>query len=383
MSLTPIISTELIPAAPSDQVIDRLIDLVNRAERMRGLLAFWTLAAEELGPNLPHVLANGGFLCLDIHRPTDIDRLDDLNKAGAPIYLYLYDLSGQTEQPGTIGLPPHLMHAKTLLFDMPDGTSVLWTGSHNGTRRALHGLNIEMSVLLTLDRSSTVYRDAERFVEEVRARCDRFQSSLCSYYRWLQGDDASTPIIELEDGLDAPITQTTITVFGIKASELSEIKTVDKEILVSLTSNRSGATRIYNATVANTGHMGGIQFDPCRYAYRDGKALPVLQPHGPVPAVILKKSSYFASLTLNRLLPPNTVVLTPNETRWNEVTDGDVTAALPARERSTLRRDRDKPPKYRRAVPPEDFRASQRTLAIRRQRADRLIVRGILSEEND
>ena len=78
MSKTPIISIELIPAAPSDQVIDRLIDLVNRAERMRGLLAFWTLAAEELGPNLPHVLANGGFLCLDIHRPTDIDRLDDV-----------------------------------------------------------------------------------------------------------------------------------------------------------------------------------------------------------------------------------------------------------------------------------------------------------------
>jgi hypothetical protein len=377
------VSTELLPTTPGSQVIDRLTDLVSRAQRMRGLLAFWTLPADELGPNLPRVLANDGFLCLDIHRPTDIDRLDDLNRSGAPIYLYLYDLSGQTEQPGTIGLPPHLMHAKTLLFDMPDGTSMLWTGSHNGTLRALHGLNVEMSVLLTLDRSSTVYREAERFVEEVRARCDRFQSSLCGYYKWLQGDDSSTSIIEMEDSLDAPITQTTITLFGVKVSELSEMKTVDKDILVSLTSSRTGATRIYNATVAKTGHLGGVQFDPCRHAYRDGNALPVLQPHGPVPALLLKKSKYFVSLSLNALLPPNTVVLTPSQTRWNEVKDDDQIDALPARQRSMRRRDRDKPPKLRRAAPPEEYRASRRTLDIRRQRADRLIVKAVLSEEND
>ena len=57
---------------------------------------------------------------------------------------------------------------------MPDRTAELWVGSHNWTRRALIGLNIESSLLVRLTDTSSLLRDSLDYLEEVKSICKVF-----------------------------------------------------------------------------------------------------------------------------------------------------------------------------------------------------------------
>ncbi len=377
------LAVEFLPPLPEQQISARLLDLLGQAACARGLFAYWTLPSDWVPDTHLPALQAPGFLCLDIHAPTSIDDLADLKSRGVNVFLHLFDIAGQTEQAGMPALPPHLMHAKMLLLDMPDGTAVLWTGSHNATNRAMYGINVEASVLLTLDRSSQVYLDAEAFVEAVRGKCQAFDGTLVDYYKWLQGLDHGDFVIEMEDAEDRPITGTTITLFGVDEAELKQLKTVDKGVVVSLISASSRVERYYQARIDKTGRKRGIvDFEPCRYAFRDGTALPLLESHGAVPKRVTNRASYFVSLVLDTLLPETTRSLAlPTVERWAPVPEGRLASRVPERERTGRRRDKDKEPVLRAAAPPAAFRCEEKTLATRRQEAatSKLVMRVVLT----
>jgi hypothetical protein len=46
------------------------------------------------------------------------------------------------------------MHAEVLVFDYGRREIKIWVGSHNGTRRALIGLNFEFATAITCERGS-------------------------------------------------------------------------------------------------------------------------------------------------------------------------------------------------------------------------------------
>ncbi len=62
---------------------------------------------------------------------------------GGRVHVYYEDIPTYTDR--GCKEPPALLHAKMLLFWMPDGTAELWVGSHDWTKRALLGLNVEAS----------------------------------------------------------------------------------------------------------------------------------------------------------------------------------------------------------------------------------------------
>lgn len=63
-------------------------------------------------------ISGDGFLCTDIHFPTDIDRLCEMKSAGANVYFILRNPNPQTCELRS-KVPPHLLHPKMLLFDFP------------------------------------------------------------------------------------------------------------------------------------------------------------------------------------------------------------------------------------------------------------------------
>ena len=77
-SLSGISSVQLVPSFDDREVVSQLKLALQRAERLRAAVAYWLVGREELGPDLVKTLRGNGFLCVDIHLPTDIDRLCEM-----------------------------------------------------------------------------------------------------------------------------------------------------------------------------------------------------------------------------------------------------------------------------------------------------------------
>ncbi len=363
-------------------VIGELAALASSAAVIRGAIAYWTIDATLLGGAFAQGLAHpDGFLCLDIHHPTSIDHLVALRRTGANVFLHLFDLVGHTEDVGVKGVPPHLMHAKMLLFDLDERRAVLWVGSHNATRRALYGVNVEASLVLDLERGSANYVRAVTTLEGIRRRCDLMDPTRADYYKLLQSGAKAENVIELEDATDSPIPRSTISVFGTETTDHRQLDKVGKEVFVSITSSLSGRELFYPARISQTGEMPrasraaqGITFDQRRYAFRRGSRLPLLLPVQPVAPEIYDQARYYVTLQLKDQLPEETVAYEPPERpAWVDVDASEWFAQLPERAFSGKKGDR--APRLRRATPPDQIAFEPMSLAERKQIVDHTLVR--------
>jgi hypothetical protein len=101
---------------------------------MQAGVAYWTVNPSITGQPLAAALRHGdGFLCVDLHPPTDVDALAALVTMSARVFLYYENIptyadDGRPE-------PPCLVNTKMLLFQNKDRTGELWVGSHNWTNR--------------------------------------------------------------------------------------------------------------------------------------------------------------------------------------------------------------------------------------------------------
>jgi hypothetical protein len=385
----------LRPASTHAPVVSELASLASSAVLIRGAIAYWTIDAAILGSGFTKGLAQaGGFLCLDIHLPTNIDHLATLRRAGAQVYLHLFDLVGHTEDVGVKGVPPHLMHAKMLLFDLDQSRATLWVGSHNATRRALYGVNVEASLLIDLDRSSANYSRAVDMLEGIRRRCDLMDPTRAAYYKLLQSGTKTANVIELEDSTNESVPRASITVFGTETADHRQLDKVGKEVFVSITSSLSGRERFYPARISQTGEMGrasraaaGTKFDPRRYAFRRGSRLPLLLPVQAIAPEVYDEARYYVTLQLKDVMPEDTVAYEPPERPpwppipgvgagprpWVDVDPSEWCAHLPTREFSGKRGDR--PPRLRRASAVEDVILRPLSLVERKQIMEHKLVR--------
>ena len=120
------------------------------------------------------------FLCVDIHHPTNLEALARMTSSGANVYLHLEKLVKSKRNPHLFpyGMPPYLLHQKMLLFDYRGADAELWVGSHNWTSRAIHGPNIEASMVVTLKKTSRLYSEANSNLEAVRGFCEPMDPNL-------------------------------------------------------------------------------------------------------------------------------------------------------------------------------------------------------------
>lgn len=297
----------LIPEWDSPSIEEPLQHLLCTSDFLQAAVAYWTVTDRLFGASLPKALGHSnGFLCVDLHLPTDVDALNDLVRKGAHVYLYIEDIPTLTDE----GLrePPCLMHSKMLLFRSLDQDAELWVGSHNWTNRAILGLNVESSLSVKLKMQSPLFSQAEAFLAQIRAISHPFDPEKVPFYKEWQKKQTqrTTPVIRLEAKGAATLGEETIALFGTDSKDLKELGGVPRNAYVMVFDTDTGKDHLYPTRIVHAGLLsasdsaaGGISFTSRRFAFRKGRRFPVLLPDGKIGDEVLEQAEYFLSLALS------------------------------------------------------------------------------------
>jgi hypothetical protein len=343
-----ILSIELVhPLDAPELFFRRLSTSLAEAVVLRGAVAFWTIEPSLLGGELANVLAAPrSFLCIDLHLPTSVDQLAALQVAVAEsnpeqtpaphLYLHLRDLEGGTEiTSANIGMPAHLLHCKSFLMDRNDGTAEIWIGSHNATRRAILGLNIEATLIVRCTPQSRLYQQTAHMLARIRASCEPFDATLLTYYRWLQGLEAAPGFFEIEGEIVDNLVGTEIKLFGNDAQEGNALRTIGRGVYLAVNDSRSGQQHIYQAEIATASVSkpdirrlrDSLPDSGERFVYRRGRQLPLLEralTRGtPNP---VSQPKYCATIAILEHLPTTVRVydMPMIRKRWERVNSDDI-----------------------------------------------------------
>ncbi len=177
-------------------IIPRLNQTIEVAKALYASVAYWTIGTGILHPRLQQLLKHRpSFCCVDLHFPTNIDKILTLYDDGAhELFLYMRKVTNSSET----RLHRHLLHTKLLLFDLSNGQAELWVGSHNFTLQALQGANREASVIIPLPQNSPLYVQAKDYLLAIRNEeyCLKFDPALIDQYKQLQGQDEADAELE-------------------------------------------------------------------------------------------------------------------------------------------------------------------------------------------
>jgi len=305
----------------TDDAFRRLTDLSTGASSIRAVMAYWTIPASDLpAPFVQGLRDAKGFLCVDIHNPTSIDALASLKRSGVDVCLHLVSTTGKSEIEDSTGMPNHLMHSKVVVFDYVGRDSVIWVGSHNGTFRALDGINFECTLAIRTDTKSAVYQEVQAHIDEIYKACQAFRLDLVDRYRYLQGTklENEVNVMEFENGNDEPLkVGDEITIYNMSKDDFRSCKTVDADILVSI---HGSAEILYSARVVQTGETPALKdqtFGTRRYANRYKVDLPVLLGETQVTKDMYRKGTYYAIVKIEQQLDVAFYLLeTPTKSAW-------------------------------------------------------------------
>jgi hypothetical protein len=291
---------------------------IDNSVRLRAAVAFWTLRPGSLSANLADRLGRDGFVCVDFHKPTSLPALRELAALGANVHLHLEHPG--LDLPAPSGMPNHLMHAKTMLFDLPDGLAELWVGSHNATSRALGGVNIELSLVVSLRQNAPLYREAEEFLCGVRGRCTGFDVENLDWYEWLQRDrvDSTKTVLYTAGDATVDLSGSLVTLFGDDASHMDGFPRPNKKFNVAVVQGHPDLQTVYAAKVIDLGLLpgadpvsGGVTFASRRHLFHFAGTIGVLG-HASVPdPVKVARSAFFVTLELKNARQAGTYTVQP------------------------------------------------------------------------
>ena len=217
-----VLDIQLVPGWSPSSVKWDLTAALARAQYLQAGIGYWTISDTLLGSDLARTLRDDdGFVCVDLHLPTDVDQLAALAAQGAQVRVYheeirTYGANGRKE-------PPQLLHSKMLLFWSKDRTAELWVGSHNWTNRALLGLNVEASLVIRLRDTSPLFRSATGYLAQIKKISTPFELAKVDFYREVQRRSAlpAAPVIELEADDAGRFAGVTVAIFGTDTTELA------------------------------------------------------------------------------------------------------------------------------------------------------------------
>ncbi len=326
-----ILDIRLLPAWSPSSVKGELRAALGRAHLLQASIAYWTISDRLFGPLLTKPLSDpSGFLCVDLHLPTDIEALATLVRQGARVRWYCEDITTYSD----LGRkePPCLLHSKMLLFWSKDGSAELWVGSHNWTNRAIVGLNVESSLVVRMRHSSRLFADAADYLEKIRTISSEFELAKIDKYKQIQQALANRTkaFIELEAQNASSLGDISIRLFGTDTADQKQLNTVGGRIWLSVFDSTSEEECLYLATILQSGLMpasnpaaGGLTFPEDRYAFRRGHRFPVLLPKGPVDPDVYTQAHYFVTLELGPRDESVVAEYPPARVQaWVEVDDG-------------------------------------------------------------
>lgn len=386
---------ELVPSPQDASIQDRLGATLQKAQSLRAAVAYWTIPNNIFGSALASCLAKtGSYLCVDIHLPTNIDCLTGLAFAGANVFLYLKSFPGETETQKAPSMPPHLLHTKMLLFDLPGGKAELWVGSHNWTKRALVGPNIEASIIVQTAQTDPIYRQAVEYLDYIHRECMPFIAYPPDFYKQLQVNERESTelVIELEGHKVDKLQGKSITIFGTDRGDLEALNRIGRTVYLSILNSETEREYLYQSRIIQSGEMpaanplaAGLSFSKRRCAYRRGKGLPVLgRPVEPDPN-FLATAHYFVTLAITDPLLPDTYTRPPLESAqpWKVTFDDPLLERMRPEDQAEL--ENRKRTKVKVPYAPEEFslireqaRLLEPSLDIKRVKERELVTRKVL-----
>lgn len=304
----------------------KLNELSIGSKRVNAAVCYWTMQPNEFGQEFLSAFCHkDSCLIVDIHSPTSIDSLAKFKQAGINLYLYLFQIVGKTEEPDSKGIPDHLMHAKVFVFDYESSEIKIWVGSHNGTRRALFGVNFEFASVITCERNSEIHINALQFINRIKRISTEFNQSEIDLYRMIQGGTTSDAFIELVDKHSAPLMASSmVSIFGKRDADYAQLQKVGKTVYLSVTNSASGDEVIYKASINQSGYLdkknkASLKFDKRRYAVKNNSAIPDLELEQPIPNSLYTACRYFVTLKVEAQIIDQQAVEAPDGNIWVDV----------------------------------------------------------------
>jgi hypothetical protein len=330
----------------TDNALAKLNELSQSAVLIRGAICYWTYPAVKLEPAFHRALAHPeGSICVDIHSPTSISTLLDFHQRGAHVFLHLFQLVGHTEVTDSKGVPDQLMHSKVLMFEDHSDECAIWVGSHNGTARAILGINFECSVVIRCPKSSDIYLAVKAHLDAIKRRSTPFDPQDVDHYRLLQGLSNADGFIEAVDHHEASIPSgTEVSFFGVDTQDYALLRSVGKRVYLAISSTKTGVETIYETDIKQTGVMDAvgaptITFGARRYAFRATPTIPVLERHQMIRADVYDAAKFFVTLRVGNAIPGAFAIEAPpnpwRDTSLDAYLEGRSAAGAPRRQESS------------------------------------------------
>jgi len=312
---------EFIPNAETKSSIkERLRDSLNECISMKAAIAYWTISREYL-PELVSALSKpNSFACADIHLPTNIDNLAEFKKHGCDVYLHCYDLAKNIVNEQRLR---SLMHVKSIVFEFKHRTEI-WVGSHNFTRKALDGINFELSTIIATEPNSAYQKQVEKYLELIRQNCEQYDLSKIGFYKKLQQeydkDDECFVIEFVGYNIDNLLLDNTIQIISKDKSNFEKYKLINKKIIIHALDLSTKQEYVFDAVIINAGAIDyfneksyGMTFSPRRYAIREKDMIPYLQKENTIDQKLLMNSAYFLNIQINKGIADVAVYIKPNK----------------------------------------------------------------------
>jgi len=315
-------ATRFFPNSWSDRSIHHQLGAtICRAQGLYAAVAYWTIGPEVLHDQLVDLLSQpDSFCCVDLHLPTDVDKLHAFHRLGAR---QLFVQCHEVRQRGERHLHRHLLHTKLLLFDLPLGQAEVWVGSYNFTKQALLGANREASVVLTTTQGSDLYQQVRAYLAAIRAdaHCHRFDPARLDDYKKLQGlpDDEPEPEclvlpVAWHSARMPTLARQTLLLLGQAPDErraLAQADAANTPVVLRAYDLSTGRTTHYGAVIQNQGAIDrnvpssyDLSFGQRHLAVRPPETLPYVAPQlHPLPPAELREFGFWASLLVLDKLP--------------------------------------------------------------------------------
>ena len=183
---------ELLADIPAESLRERMLENIEKCESIRIVVAYWTLPPnffynhEKKHNKFLELLGKkDSFICVDAQYPTNIDQLKKFKvlNPNANIHLHHYALANNN-------IPDekyreNLLHSKIIVFDYGNNKVEVWLGSHNFTRRALLGINLEASLGVTTNKEDSLYKDIDKYIQDIKtSRTIPFNEKHSIYYKY-------------------------------------------------------------------------------------------------------------------------------------------------------------------------------------------------------
>jgi hypothetical protein len=170
--------------------------VIDRAIIIKGTVAYWTwdktFVENEFGANFFDALNHDeSFYCIDITSTvSNIDNIASCSILSDKYYIYTYkfkDTKAGDENRVS------LLHSKITYIKTADGYFV-FIGSHNNTKNAFNGMNMEHSLLIyfpyELSKQDSQLLDDILFqLNRIKSLCYKFNNKLVDFYKGLQITD--------------------------------------------------------------------------------------------------------------------------------------------------------------------------------------------------